>query len=368
MNSDDGFSREVSQRLYKAFREAARKKRGTTDENLFEMRLHENLALLHREIMRGEYHPSPGIAFISEDPVVREIFAAPFRDRVIHHFLFDIVNEWWDKRLNYDAYSCRKGKGTMFGIFRLEQNIRKVSRNFTRPVMVAKFDIKSYFMSLPRKGLYERVMWGMDRQFPNGGPLYDLAKYLWYEIIFDDPTIGVRKRGGPEKWALLPDGKSLFDQAPGKGIVIGNLSSQLLSNMYLDPFDRFVTQSLGYKYYGRYVDDFYIVIPMEEKDKLLADVKMIELKLQELGLVLHPKKRYFQEASKGVEFLGMVVYPGHIVPGHRIVHNFYESLVGFEMGRKDETSIVSYMGLLKHYNSKTAQARIFHRAGQDYQF
>lgn len=368
MDNFDEFANEVHERLYTAFVEAARNKRGTKDECNFEMNLFENLTLLYDDIMMCRYKPSPGIAFVVEDPVVREIFAAPFRDRVVHHFLFDLVAPWWEKRLCYDAYSCRKGKGTMFGVFRLRDKIRKVSQNYTIPTYVAKFDIQGYFMSLPRRGLYDRVKWGLDRQFPNGGPMYDILKYLWWQVIFDEPIKGVRKRGCKEKWDKLPPSKSLFNQPPGRGIVIGNLSSQLLSNIYLDPFDRFVQQDLGYKAYGRYVDDFYIVVTEKDLPRLKADVKIIELKLAQIGLTLHPRKRSIQEINKGTAFLGTVVYPGRIVPGRRIRHNLLKALFEFEMGLTDETPIISYMGLMKHYNSKTVIAKAFDIAGQDYKF
>lgn len=368
MDELDSFAEEIHFRLFVAFVEAARHKRGTKDECAFEMNLHENLHILFLEIMNGTYKPRPGIAFVVRDPVIREIFAAPFRDRVVHHFLFDIAAPWWDRRLCYDAYSCRVGKGTLFGIKRMEAMIRKVSRNYTRKVYVGKFDIQGYFMSLPRRGLYERIHWGLDRQFPNGGPMYDLLKRLWYAVIFDDPTKGVKKRGKMSNWHDLPLSKSLFNQPPGRGIVIGNLSSQLLSNIYLDTFDRFVREELGYKYYGRYVDDFFIVVTEEELPKLRADVRVMELKLAELGLTLHPKKRYIQEASKGVPFLGVVVYPGRTVPGKRIRNNFYRALQNYEYGNGDIESIISYLGLVKHYNSKKIVGKIFDKLGQEYRF
>ncbi len=364
----DDFAEEAHRRLYVAFMEAARHKRKTKDECVFEMNLFINLELLYYDIMHGLYHPRPGIAFVIEDPVIREIFAASFRDRIIHHFVFDLVSPWWDTRLCYDAYSCRKGKGTLFGVKRMVTHIRKASRNYARTVYVAKFDLQGYFMSLPRKGLFERVLWGLDRQYPNGGPMYLLLKYLWREIIFDDPIAGVRRKGNVELWKKLPKTKSLFNQPPGIGIVIGNLSSQLLSNIYLDPFDRFVQNTLGYKHYGRYVDDFYIVVTEEELNKLKADVNILDLKLSDMRLTLHPRKRYIQEAHKGTKFLGTVVYPGRVVPEKRIRRNFYSSLKKFEVGEGQMESITSYLGLMKHYNSKKILAKIFDSLGQEYRF
>lgn len=354
--------------LVKAYYLARRAKRATEDEQRFEMALYENLLLLRNDLLERRYKPGRGIAFIVHDPVTREIFAAPFRDRVIHHFLFNMSAHWWDERLDYDTYSCRVGKGTLFGIKRLAHHVRSVTNNYTQPAYVIKLDIKGYFMSLPRDGLYQRVLWGLDRQFPDKGAVYSLLTYLWKQVIFDDPTIGVIRRGTGADWAKLPNDKSLFCQAPGVGIVIGNLSSQLLSNIYLDQLDKFVKNTLGYKHYGRYVDDFFMIVSEQDYGRAKADVRVIEQYLTTLGLTLHPKKRYMQNVRKGIPFLGTVVYPGWITPGRRSVRNYQRALFEVEAGERDLDSIISYMGLLKHINSGKIQQKIFDNAGLEYKF
>ena len=236
-------------------------KRTTEDEHRFEINDLENIFRLRDAIIAHRYHPSRGVAFIIHDPVVREVFAAPFVDRIVHHFLFKHTNAWWEPRLINSAYSCRKGKGTLYGIKDLQRKIRRVSANGTIDTIIVKRDLRGYFMSLNHDKLYQRVLWGLNRQFPEGGTLYRTLKYLWREIIFDHPTHNIRIRGKRSDWDELPADKSLFHQPEGRGIVIGNLTSQLLSNIYLDQLDRFITIALGYKNYGRYVDDFFIVIP-----------------------------------------------------------------------------------------------------------
>jgi len=352
--------------LVRAFYEARRAKRSTNDEQVFEMRMMENLLRLRDDVLMRDYHPSSGIAFIVHDPVMREIFAAPFRDRVIHHFLFNGVAEWWDRRLIYDCYSCRVGKGTLFGVQRFAKHVRAVTENYTRPAYCLKMDIQGYFMSLPRAGLYERVCWGLDRQFPNGGPKCAIYKYLWKEVIFDDPVKGVSRRGDLRQWEILPKNKSLFSQPPGKGIVIGNLSSQLLSNIYLDKLDRFVKYDLGYEHYGRYVDDFFMIVKPEELEKAKRDLVMIREFLTSIGLTLHPKKTRIQEVRRGTPFLGMVIYPGRVVAGKRIARNYQQTLIKVEEGREDLESVISYMGILKHVNGVKLQKRIFGKVGLEY--
>lgn len=352
--------------LVRAFYEARRAKRTTVDEQLFEAKCFENILLLRDKILSDEYTPSHGIAFISKSPVVREIFAAPFIDRVIHHFLYDGVAEWWDRRFIHDSGSCRKEKGTLFCIKRLARHVRSVTDNYTKPAYVIKLDIQGYFMSLKREKLFNCILWGLKRQFPNGGARFEIYKKLWRAVIFDDPTIGVKKHGKPSDWELLPPSKSLLCQPEGQGIVIGNLTSQLLSNIFLDQLDRYITLTLGYKHYGRYVDDFYIIVTPAEFEKAKQDIVTIRRFLSTLGLTLHPKKIYIQEVSRGIPFLGVTVYPGRIVPGRRIKHNFHVALNEVVAGAKTTETVASYMGLLKHFDSSHAEEQIFSRAGLDF--
>lgn len=364
---DYDFSEWLLHQLIKAYFDARKGKRRTLDEYTFEANWLENLKILRDDIIHKRYKPSRGIAFVTLKPVRREIFAAPFRDRVVHHFLYNMSAGWWDRRFIYDSYSCRVGKGVLFGIKRLEHHIRSVSKNYTEPTYVIKLDIQGYFMSLSRKGLFEKVTWGLDKQFADNKPRRDLLLYLWREIIFDDPVKDVKKRGPLSRWDDLPKNKSLFGQPKGQGIVIGNLSSQLLSNIYLGQLDRFMQYELGYKHYGRYVDDFFYVVPAKDFDKAKADIKLIREFLKGIGLTLHPKKVHIQEVSKGVEFLGVVIYPYHTVMGKRFKRNFYKAVYELEIGRGEIESVISYLGYAKHHNARKLCKRVFSRAGWDYE-
>ena len=356
--------------LYFAFLEARKHKLKTTDEHRFELNAMENLAQLRDDILNKVYKPSAGKAFIIYDPVPREIFAAPFRDRVVHHFIYSQVADWWDRRFIYDSYSCRKNKGTLFAVKRLQKQIRKVSKNGERKAFVIKRDLAGYFMSLPHDAIFERACWGVDRQFDGVEWMKDLLKYLWKEIIYDDPTANVHIQGDVREWNILPDNKSLFCQPPGQGIVIGNLSSQLLSNIYLDLLDRYITMELGYKHYGRYVDDFYIIVPFEDRGKALndIDIKVKEFLRKELKLNLHPNKKYSQETSHGVPFLGTIVSEKTIMPSKRFKNHFYHAVMEYTMGFNRDESIISYLGYLKHVNGKKLAKRIFELNGFDYSF
>ena len=364
------FTNYLQEKLFIAFKEAKRGKRATRDEQRFELNADENLMLLRRDLLDRTYTPSRGTAHIIHRPVMREIFAAPFRDRVVHHYIYDAVYDWWDRRFIYDSYSCREGKGTLMGIRRLDYHIRSASRNYAEKVYILRLDIQGYFMSLPRRELYERALLGLTRQYAGrmDSPEFRLLKFLWQQIIFDDPVKGVVRKGRLSDWDIMPSNKSLFRQEPGVGIVIGNLTSQLLSNIYLDMLDRFVVYDLGYKHYGRYVDDFYIVVTEAEMPQLLRDVWAIEGFLRLHKLTLHPHKRMLTTAERGVPFLGAMVHQGYILPGERLKRNFRKACVKVQAGTKDIETLVSYLGHVEHFDKIMFLADEFERVGLEYNY
>jgi len=366
--SDYNFEEWLLHQLTIAYFDARKGKRRSRDERRFEANWLENLVILRDDIVHRRYKPSRGIAFITLRPVIREIFAAPFRDRIVHHFLYNMVAEWWDRKFIYDSYSCRKRKGTLLGIKRLEHHIRSVSKNYTEEAYVIKLDIQGYFMSLPRKGLYDLARDGAKKQFESREDLRDLVCYLWEQIIFDDPVKDVKRRPPLDRWEKLPRNKSLFGQPKGQGIVIGNLSSQLLSNIYLDQLDKYVMYELGYKHYGRYVDDFYLVVLKKDLEQAKKDIEKIEEFLKTISLTLHPKKRYIQDVRKGVEFLGVVIYPYHTVMGKRFKKNFYAAMAEVGMGRREIESVISYLGHDAHFDSKTLNGKVFEYMGWRYRY
>ena len=381
---DRRFARFLLHELWVAYDTARKGKRHTVDEHRYELNAMEDTIDLRDSIMRRYYKPSRGVAFIVRDPVIREIVAAPFRDRVVHHFLYNICADWWDRRFIPDSYSCRKGKGTLYGQKRLAHHLRQVTENYTIPAYAVKLDIQGYFMSLDHKKLYERILWGLEQQFyhntrpdkENGirchpddrDRLYGTLKYLWHEVIFDEPMREIAIRGKRSDWKQLPPSKSLFNQPPGRGIVIGNLTSQLLSNIFLDQLDRYVQFDLGYKHYGRYVDDFFILVPMDKHEQLLRDVKVIEKYLRsELKLTLHPKTQYKQPADKGIPFIGAVVYPRFIIPGKRVRNNCYRAAYKLATnGEGDIDGFVARMGNMKHINSRKFLKQVFDTFGWEF--
>ena len=190
--------------LFNAYYDARQNKRNSMSQLRFEMRLEENLIELYHEIEERRYHVGRSICFITDIPVKREIFAADFRDRVVHHLLCNYVGPLFERTFITDSYSCRKGMGTHFGIGRLEHHIRSCSNNFSRQCFLLKLDIRGYFMNINRRKLYdiiaERLMRFATRKVhadETWGQLldYDLILYLIREIVFNDPTKNCQIRG-----------------------------------------------------------------------------------------------------------------------------------------------------------------------------
>lgn len=360
------YENQLMAELYVAYLEArGGGKRKTTDEQRFEVDEILNVKRLCTELLAKTYQPSGGEAHVIKYPVRREIFAAPFRDRVIHHWIYDKIYDWWDKHFLYDSYSCRVGKGTLMGIQRLEKMMARASKNFSKEVYIVKLDLQGYFMSINRKKLYDRVIWGLDRQYEGKKHLqeYEILKYAIKVTIFDDPVKKAKLRDYPKMWKELPQSKTLLSQPPGVGIVIGNLTSQLFSNVFLDQLDRYLRFDLGYKYTGRYVDDFFIVLGKEEMKNLGRNLNAIKEFLRRQGLTLHPKKIYIQKMDKGVQFLGGVAYPGRVHPSARLKQNYYKAVFRYANSGKSVESLVSYHGHVMHLKHHKLEEKIFGEVG-----
>ena len=243
------------------------------------------------------------------------------------------------------------------------------SYNYHIPVYIIKLDIAGYFMHIKRSILYDRVIWGLNRQFAgNYGRRYKMLKYVIGEVILDDPVRGVKIQGSYEDWRGLPEDKSLFAQPPGQGLVIGNLTSQFFSNVYLDALDRFIEFDLGYKYYGRYVDDFYVVVKECELSQAKKDIREISTFLNGIGLSLNVKKTRIIPSPQGVPFLGMVVRNGAVIPGKRITNNFVDAANEFVLGAGKIEAIISYLGLMSNYNCAKVMRKVFDQVGWEYRY
>jgi len=349
--------------LFQAYYDARKNKRNTINALNFEIDYERKLFELYEEIKNRRYEIGPSICFVIFKPVQREVFAADFRDRIVHHLIYNYISPLFERLFIFDSYSCREGKGTSCGIKRVDHFIRSCSQNYSRDCYILKIDIKGYFMSMDRPILYQKIEKALKRF--NGTANFDLNLILWLirKVIFNDPTQNCVIRGRKENWQGLPKTKSLFFARENRGLPIGNLTSQLFGNVYLNDFDHFVKHRLGMKYYGRYVDD--IVIAHEDKEYLKSIIPILREYLQnQLSLELHPDKVYLQYFSRGVNFLGTVIKPYRIYIQNRVKGNFYRKIrywnnflsrKGHQLTGADAkqflSSINSYLGIMKHYHT-----------------
>ena len=360
--------------LFCAYFGARKNKRNTINALSFELNYESNLIRLYEEIIDRRYEISKSICFINFSPIQREIFAADFRDRIVHHLVFNYINPVFEKIFINDSYSCRKNKGTHYGINRIRRFISQCSQNYTDDAYIMKLDIEGYFMKMDRELLYRKVI-NTVKDFRNEIKC-DLVTltYLLKKIIFNDPTINCKIKGKKKDWNGLPESKSLFCVESGKGFPIGNLTSQLFGNIYLNELDHYIKDDLGVKYYGRYVDD--LVLVHRSKNYLLQCRDKIGRFLKDrLMMNLHEGKFYLQYFTKGVQYLGVYIKPYRIYIGKRCKTNFYQKILlwnkkGYESGEIMEeekkvlfrANINSYLGLMKHYNTYRLRKKMIKRA------
>lgn len=337
--------------LYTAYLSARKHKRNTFNQLSFEANLEENLLILGKELESRRYEISPAECFINEKPVKREIVAADFRDRVVHHLLFNWINPLFEKHFIYDSYSCRVGKGTLFGINRAKAFVLSESDFFRKECFVLRLDISGFFMGIHRGILCQSILDLLSRSKWKNVPDRELAEFLIQKIVFNDPLKNARFKSPREAWKDLPPNKSLRYSKPGCGLPIGNLTSQLFGNVYLNPLDHYVKRTLKFRHYGRYVDDMVLV--STDKRKLIDSIPQIRGYLKEkLRLELHPKKIYLQPVQKGFAFLGAFILPHRVYPGRRLIRNFRECQRNPLPNPKEQGNrLASYLGCFSHFDS-----------------
>ncbi len=352
--------------LFEAYYECRRNKRNTLNALAFEIDYENNLVQLCNAINNNTYTIGSSIAFIVNKPVKREIFAADFCDRIIHHLIIRKLNPLFEKHFINDSYACRKGKGTHFGIRRVERFVRCASHNYTQDCYVLKLDILGFFMSINKNTLWRKLEIFIEREYK--GTDKEIVLRLSQKIIAYTPHNDCLIKGKRTDWDNLPPTKSLFHSQPNCGLPIGNLSSQVFANFYMNEFDHYVKHDLGIRYYGRYVDDFILVHPSKAYLKSLIP-KLSQYLSSELQLTLHPKKIHLQHYSKGVKYIGAVILPNRTYIANRTKGNFYTAMTTFNHLIRERkptnkeleqfrSTINSYLGIMKHFRSYNIRKRM----------
>lgn len=357
--------------IFEAYFHCRKNKRSTEAAMAFEINYEENCFDLWREIVDRRYIPGQSIAFVIKKPIKREIFAANFRDRIVHHYIAMRLGPLFEKEFIDETTNCRKDKGTTCGINQLHDSIYRVSDNYTTDCWILKLDIKSFFMCINKTLLWNGLNEFITTHY-HGSDIHTLL-YLTEVTLMNDPSKNCRRRSPRREWYDIPKHKSLFTVSDGFGLAPGNLPSQIEANFYMNSFDHWMKSR--FTEYGRYVDDFYVV--NADKSILTAAIPEIRDYLLTLGLILHPDKIYLQHFTKGVKFIGSVLKNGRKYVANRTVGNFYSAINRFNRLAGQEGFVEthaeifancmnSYLGFLRQYASYAIRRKAVNRIGKQW--
>ncbi|MFA4880817.1 MAG: reverse transcriptase/maturase family protein [Candidatus Doudnabacteria bacterium] len=301
--------------LLKSYYKCRKNKRKTQSAAIFEINFEKELLKLEKELTAKTYQPGPHTCFVITDPKPREVWAAPFRDRVVHHLLVSFLEPIFEPKFIFHSYACRKDKGGHKAIKYLQKSIRQHQAP-NQSLFYLQTDIYSFFISIDKKILFSQI----SRHCQN-------PEILWLaqEIIFQNQTENFIIHGDKNLFQKILPHKSLFYAPKGKGLPIGNLTSQFFANVYLNELDQFAKHRLKCRYYFRYMDD--IVILHQNLDQLLFWREQIDEFLQDnLALKLHPKKQIIQPVKNGINFLGYITKPEYSLSRQRVVASLKRKL------------------------------------------
>lgn len=343
--------------VYLAFIDCLKNKKNTSGAKEFCVDKVSNILRLTDEINLRTYSIGVSKAFIITDPKVREVFAADFRDRIIHHLVIRELEPYFEKYFISTTFSCLKGRGTLHGVQRLASIMDERSMHYTRPYYIAKLDYQAFFMSIDKMLLYRRLDEFIVQNYPDNRKK-DCIRWLCMMIVLHHPEDNCIRVGNISLWGRLPKNKSLFHVGKDKGLAIGNLTSQMFANFYLTPFDYFVLYVLGLDIV-RYADDF--VVGHEDLEYLKSCIPLMRGFAEEhLLLTIHPDKLYIQSSEHGVTFVGAIIKKDRIYCGHKAIGKMYEKVsTEYDGGVIDHfiSSVNSYLGLMKHYKSYKVRKR-----------
>lgn len=299
-----------------------RGKKHKMDVIKFQAELAINIVSLYSDLKNKTYVHGSYSAFNISDPKPRNIHKAMVRDRVVHHLIYKELYWYFHTRFIHDSYSCRKHKGTHKALDRFRDLARKVSKNHTRTCFVLKCDIRKFFASIE----HEVLMRVLERHIADSD-----IRWLITQVI-----------------------SSFHTTSPSIGLPLGNLTSQLLVNVYMHEFDMYLKQELRVKYYLRYADDFVV---LSDDRRYLEDIlpKLHIFLNEKLKLVLHEHKTYIKTYDSGIDFLGWTHFPHH----RQIRTTTKRKVVRTMKGYPKRETVNSYRGLLRHGNTHRLQKLFF---------
>lgn len=329
----------------------------TKQKKYFYLNVYTYIQELCEQVFSFSYSPYPYTCFAIADPTPREILAPHFRDRILHRWIVNQLEPFVDKRLLLCSYANRTGKGHHLAMKSLHQALHHPGIQY-----YLKADIQSFFNSIDHHILYELVCRWINKTFlPDWKK--DILRHVCAVIIRHNPTKNCVFTGDASRLQKIPPEKSYFNNPPGRGLPLGNLTSQFFANIYLHELDWYIKHHLHISYYFRYVDDF--VILSENKEQVLWGRDQIKQFLKErLNMHLHPKKCMIQPISGGIDFVGYRVYRHHILVRKRVLKQCSKKMMEYHqmdsskaIGKAEkrywQSCFASYKGILKQANAYT---------------
>lgn len=338
--------------LFQAYYDCRLTKRNSTSALQFEERLERNLMELYHELLAGAYRPGRSTVFVVTHPKVREVWAAGFRDRVVHHLLYNQIADRFHRRFIHDSYACIPNKGTHRAVARMEHFSRSVTQNFTQPGFVLKMDVANFFVSIDRL-LLDALMAPVIHE-----PWW-LA--LTRTVLHRDPVPDAIVASRPDQLRRVPRHKSLFYAPPNTGLPIGSLNSQFSANIIMNEVDQFAKHQLKLENYVRYVDDI-AVFADDAKALAIIPAHVDALMQSKLGLKLHPNKTSINRIEHGFDALGYVVRPRCRYLRRATVRNGFNKITGLCRARAPLNEVRqtahSYFGIFNHASAWKLQGRL----------
>lgn len=315
--------------LLRAYRACRLRKPANASQSRFERHLGKSLLQLQKEIQSGRYRPSPMKCFVVTEPKPREIFAAEFRDRVVHHLVITAMEPIWERKFIHASFACRKGKGVHWALKHLQDRVREISRGGRTPIWVLQLDLAQFFVTIHRPTLCKL----MEKHAP-----FPAMKSLIRLIYLHDGRVGARIKNPRSHRELIPEHKSWFGQPPDRGLPIGNLTSQFGANVYLTGLDHFVQRQLKPTAYMRYMDDLLLIDRDPTRLSLWSEPIDDWLKTNRLQS-LNPTKTRLVRLDEGITYLGCQAAQ---------VGPYKQPLQLFPTGKKKWKLIQSLRNLLTH--------------------
>lgn len=334
--------------VFDAYFDCRRAKRNTDEQLNFEISLEKNLIDLYDDIRGRNYRPGPSIVFVVLHPKPREVWAAQFRDRVVHHIIYKRLAPTYHRLFIADTYACIPGRGVHAGVQKAEHYARQLTSNYQRDAWYIKADVANFFCSIDRRTLWQQIEHTL---------VDDDIFSLVHQILTADLRESAILRSSPERMAKVPFHKSLWNAPANKGLPIGNLTSQFFANVYLDEMDRYAKRTIGFPRYVRYVDD--IIVFDNDLDFLRDGIGNVDAYIQKhLSLSFHPQKTIHGRIKQGFDFLGFYCLPGRRYlrrsTRHRIEYKVQQRFAQFanhEISAKAfEQSIASLLGVCSQAN------------------